>query len=62
MQTILGAGGAIGVELAAALKDYTNDIRLVSRNPTKVNATDELFKADLLNASEVKNAVQGSSI
>lgn len=62
MQTILGAGGAIGVELARALKDYTNDIRLVSRNPKKVNETDELFKADLLNASEVKDAVKGSSI
>jgi nucleoside-diphosphate-sugar epimerase len=62
MQTILGAGGAIGVELARALKDYTNDIRLVSRNPKKVNETDELFKADLLNATEVKNAVKGSSI
>ncbi|WP_019668966.1 NAD-dependent epimerase/dehydratase family protein [Eudoraea adriatica] len=62
MQTILGAGGAIGVELARALKDYTNDIKLVSRNPKKVNETDELFKADLLNASEVKNAVKGSSI
>src|SRR6056300_1571380 len=62
MQTILGAGGAIGVELARALKEYTNDIRLVSRNPKKVNETDELFKADLLNASEVKNAVKGSSI
>lgn len=62
MQTILGAGGAIGVELARALKDYTDNIRLVSRNPQKVNETDELFKADLLNASEVKNAVKGSSI
>ncbi|MBT8182898.1 MAG: NAD(P)H-binding protein [Eudoraea sp.] len=62
MQTILGAGGAIGVELTRALKDYTKDIRLVSRNPKKVNETDELFKADLLNATEVKNAVKGSSI
>lgn len=62
MQTILGAGGAIGVELARALKDYTKDIRLVSRNPKKVNETDELFKTDLLNATELYNAVKGSSI
>ena len=62
MQTILGSGGAIGIELAKALKEYTSQIRLVSRNPKKVNETDELFKANLLNASEVKNAVQGSSI
>jgi len=33
MQTILGAGGAIGVELAKALPKYTSKIRLVSRNP-----------------------------
>lgn len=62
MQTILGAGGAIGVELARVLKDYTNDIRLVSRNPKKVNETDELLRADLLNAEGVKNAVKDSSI
>jgi hypothetical protein len=29
-QTILGAGGAIGIELARALPAYTNDIRLVA--------------------------------
>jgi hypothetical protein len=27
MQTILGSGGAIGVELTKALKKYTNEIR-----------------------------------
>jgi len=67
MQTILGSGGAIGIELAKALKEFTNDIRLVSRNPkkvnpTKVNPTDELLSADLLNAEEVRKAVQGSSV
>lgn len=62
MQTILGAGGAIGNELAKSLVSYTTDIRLVSRNPQKVNETDNLLKADLLNAEEVMNAVAGSSI
>jgi len=62
MQTILGAGGAIGTETAKALAGYTNEIRLVSRNPKKVNPGDELFKADLLNAEEVLKAVKGSSI
>ncbi len=37
MQTILGAGGSIGIELAKALPKYTTDIRLVGRNPKKVN-------------------------
>jgi nucleoside-diphosphate-sugar epimerase len=61
MQTILGAGGAIGLELAKALKEYTNDIRLVSRNPVKVNQTDELVSADLLDPAQVMKAVLGSS-
>lgn len=62
MQTILGSGGAIGTELAKALTQYTTDIRLVSRNPEKVNETDELVSADLLNPDAVQNAVKGSSI
>ncbi|MGB5429933.1 NAD(P)H-binding protein [Eudoraea sp.] len=62
MQTILGSGGAIGIELAKALKEYTSQTRLVSRNPKKVNETDETFPADLLNSSEVNEAVKGSTI
>ncbi len=34
MQTILGAGGATGVELAKALKNFTNEIRLDCRAAT----------------------------
>lgn len=62
MQTILGSGGAIGIELAKALNEYSTDLRLVSRNPKKVNETDELFPADLLNPRDVREAVEGSSI
>ena len=62
MQTILGANGAIAVELAKALKNYTSDIRLVSRNPKKVNDTDTLLSADLTNREEVFNAIKGSEI
>ncbi len=62
MQTILGAGGAIGIELAKALKGYTEKIRLVSRHPERVNETDETFAADLLNPGELKNAISGSEI
>ena len=61
-QTILGAGGAIGIELAKALTSYTNDIRLVSRNPKKINAGDELVAADLTRRDEVFRAVAGSQI
>ncbi len=61
-QTILGAGGAIGIELAKALTNYTSDIRLVSRNPKKVNPTDSLFPADLTKREDVFKAVAGSQI
>lgn len=62
MQTILGANGSIGIELAKNLKKYTNDIRLVSRNPEKVNETDLLFPADLTKKEEVFKAVEGSRV
>lgn len=62
MQTILGANGVIAVNLAKELTKYTNKIRLVSRNPRKVNESDEVFPADLLNAASVEEAVKGSSI
>ncbi|MGL4597541.1 MAG: NAD-dependent epimerase/dehydratase family protein, partial [Bacteroidia bacterium] len=62
MQTILGSGGAIGTELARALAQYTNQVRLVSRNPKKVTGNEELFPADLSNATEIERAVQGSEV
>ena len=44
MQTILGANGQIGEELARELKrKYTSDIRIVSRRAKKVNDTDIVF-------------------
>jgi nucleoside-diphosphate-sugar epimerase len=62
MQTILGSTGVIGKELAKALPQYTNKIRLVSRNPKKVNDGDELFSANLLKAEEILKAVEGSEV
>ena len=62
VQTILGAGGAIGVEVAKALTAYTSNIRLVARNPKKVNDSDELFVADLTDRQQIFKAVEGSSI
>jgi nucleoside-diphosphate-sugar epimerase len=62
MQTILGAGGTIGRDLAKELANYTASIRLVSRHPKKVNPGDELFPADLTDAAQVRKAVQGSEV
>jgi nucleoside-diphosphate-sugar epimerase len=62
MQTILGAGGIIGRELAKSLPQYTDQIRLVSRSPQKVNPNDEIISAELLNRDQVMKAVQGSEV
>src|SRR5450759_1466349 len=62
MQTILGANGTIGSVLAKELRSYTDKIRLVSRNPRKVNESDELFQADLSLPGMVDKAVEGSDV
>jgi nucleoside-diphosphate-sugar epimerase len=62
MQTILGANGTIGSVLALELRSYTDKIRLVSRNPRKVNESDELFPADLSEEGIVEKAVEGSDV
>ena len=62
MQTILGANGTIGSVLAKELVKYTDKIRLVSRNPRRVNESDELFPADLTNPALVEQAVKGSDV
>jgi len=62
VQTILGSGGSIGIPLARELKNYTDQIRLVSRNPKKVNDNDELFPADVNDLSQVDKAISGSEV
>ncbi|MBK8848501.1 MAG: NAD-dependent epimerase/dehydratase family protein [Bacteroidetes bacterium] len=62
MQTIIGSGGAIGIPLAKELKKYTDKIRLVSRNPKKVNDTDELFPIDVNDLKQIDKAVAGSEV
>lgn len=62
MQTILGSTGVIGTELAKSLTQYTDNIRLVSRNPKRVNPADQLVIADLTNPQQVLSAVEGSKV
>lgn len=63
MQTILGANGQIGEELARELKrNFTSDIRIVSKEAKKVNDTDEVFSADLSIREKAIEAVKGSEI
>lgn len=62
MHTILGANGIIAQELSRALAAHASSIRQVSRNPRKVNQTDETFSADLLDAKATAQAVVGSDV
>jgi putative NADH-flavin reductase len=62
MQTILAAGGAIGLDLAVELTKYTDKVRLVGRNPKYVVGDEELFKADLIDKQQVREALEGSEI
>ena len=62
MQTILGGGGPIGLDLARILADYTDQVRIVGRNPRPVTPANEIYAANLLDADEVAGAVAGSDI
>ncbi len=62
MQTILGSTGAIGTELASVLPRFTDDIRLVSRNPQPVSGHEQLASANLLQAEDADRAIAGSDI
>ncbi len=60
--TILGANGNIAKVISSELRSNENRIRQVSRNPISDHPDDELVKADLLNATQVSDAVKGSEI
>jgi nucleoside-diphosphate-sugar epimerase len=60
MQVILGSGGVIGTGLAKILPQYTDKIRLVSRNPAAVNQGDELIKADITNYEQTEKAIENA--
>ncbi len=61
MITILGAGGAIGSELARRLLARTEALRLVSRNPKPFTGA-EMMAADLTDPASTAAAVTGSRI
>lgn len=61
MYTILGANGSIANALSNLLIENQQPVRLVSRNPQpKTGAT--TMQADLLDATQTKAAVEGSSV
>jgi nucleoside-diphosphate-sugar epimerase len=62
MHTILGAGGAIGTELAKGLAARKHRVRLVGRNPGPDAAAAEVIFADLSDLDQTIAAVAGSSV
>jgi nucleoside-diphosphate-sugar epimerase len=62
MQTILGAGGAIGTQLLKELVRTGRAARLVSRNPKPLLGATEMVSADLSNLDQTVRAVSGSTI
>ena len=62
MHTILGANGTIARELSRAIAVTSTNIRQVSRHPQKVNLTDEICIADLLDVGATDTAVAGSEV
>ena len=62
MQTILGAGGAIGTELVRELARTRQQVRLVGRNPKLVAGATEVVSADISNLDQTIRAVAGSNV
>jgi nucleoside-diphosphate-sugar epimerase len=62
MQTILGAGGAIGTELVKELADRRRRVRLVGRNPKLIEGATEAVSTDLSDLTKTVDAVAGSSV
>lgn len=62
MQTILGAGGAIGAELVRELDGTGQQVRLVGRNPKLIQGATEALSADILDMDQTIRAVSGSTV
>jgi nucleoside-diphosphate-sugar epimerase len=62
MQTIIGAGGAIGTELVRELAQTRRPVRLVGRNPKRVQGATETVSADISDLDQTIRAVSGSTV
>ena len=59
---MLGANGIIAQNLSRALVSFSPAIRQASRNPRKVNPTDDTVVANLLDSQATANAASGSEV
>ncbi len=62
MQTILGAGGAIGTELVREIARTRQRVRLVGRNPELARGATEAVSADISNLDQTVRVVAGSRV
>jgi nucleoside-diphosphate-sugar epimerase len=62
MQAILGAGGAIGAALVRELGYMRQRVRLVGRNPQRVEGAAEAIAADVSDLEQTIRAVAGSTV
>ena len=62
VQTLLGAGGVIGNELMRELATRVDRVRLVRRHPAPPGPRMEARAADLLDARQVAEVVEGSTV
>jgi nucleoside-diphosphate-sugar epimerase len=62
MDTILGAGGAVGAELVKELARAGRPVRLVGRKPACTGEATEIFAADLSDRDKTIEAVSGSLV
>lgn len=62
LQTIIGGNGTIGKEVAQQLHSMNIEVRIASRTPKKVNATDQVIEMDVFNEQSVSEAIKGSSV
>lgn len=62
MQTILGAGGAIGAQLLAQLAAAGAPVRLVGRRPQPAPGATEVVAADLSDREQTVRAVAGTQV
>jgi nucleoside-diphosphate-sugar epimerase len=62
MHAILGAGGALGAALVRELRHTRRRVRLVGRNPQRVEGAEETVSADISNLDQAVRAVSGATV
>ena len=62
LQTIIGGNGTIGKEVAKQLHQLNISVRIASRNPKKINSSDQISVVDVFNEESLIKGIKGSSV